>query len=626
MSNIKSNIDECGLISNTIAKGMGMDIISVLAEKIDNSLDAGSSKINVTIDNLKLKYNLNGQNKEIEGDVLIISDDGKGMSQHDGSLLSLISLFRTNENESGNGIYGIGSIASDLAIGYQENNFDGKLTLYFTKSEEIDQDYEVVIPWFNILKNTSEKNVWSSKISSNNISNTNLKIFNVFRINERSGTTVINFFNDSSLKNFNIKELSYFVKKTYYSYLKTGVKIVIKNNITEKEEVCNNNNLIDFLSLDLVKNDKSKGSYVECKVDAYCEKDSDKYGFKVDIVKYSLGKTNIKFKNQTLKAIAKDQNPTYLSTNDTFENYVHMGTYDFVITLVGTDIINQDSGIMRDHLGKSDASQYTGLVVKRNNRILASPTRLEFNRTTQDGTHWRACLSWNSNKMLDSLIKPQLNKSQLNTDDFNKTLYRTLSLVLKQFYRPFYNQTFVDKINIKDWVYTKKNSKKVSKKNPTKVTDPSPSFEKSSKKSSKKKSITISNVKIRKSFNLTQENEVLLKQSSKCNLLDVKLDGAFMPYDRDHIDNDSSNNSTDNLQLISIIAHRLKTNYYENNKKEGYELMTKDPGFFIANMINNLSKSKHFIRYMNSKKVSINTNHSSLINGLLNLNEKNYDV
>ena len=72
MSNIKSNIDECGLISNTIAKGMGMDIISVLAEKIDNSLDAGASRINVTIDNLKLKYNLNGQNREIEVDVLII--------------------------------------------------------------------------------------------------------------------------------------------------------------------------------------------------------------------------------------------------------------------------------------------------------------------------------------------------------------------------------------------------------------------------------------------------------------------------------------------------------------------------------------------------------------------------
>ena len=498
MSNIKSNIDECGLISNTIAKGMGMDIISVLAEKIDNSLDAGSSKINIIIDKMKLKYNLNGQNKEIDGDVLIISDNGKGMSQHNGSLSSLISLFKTNENESGNGIYGIGSIASDLAIGYQENNFDGKLTLYFTKSEEIDQDYEVIIPWFSILKNTGEKNVWSSKISSNNISNTNFKIFNLFRIDERSGTTVINFFNDSSLKNFNIKELSYFVKKTYYSYLKTGVKIVIKNNITNEEEVCNNTNLIDFLSLDLVKNDKSKGSYVECKVEAYREENGDKYGFKVNVGKYSLGKTNIKFKNQTLKAIAKDQNPTYLSTNDTFENYIHIGTYDFIITLVGTDIINQDSGIMREHTGKSDASYYTGLVVKRNNRILASPTRLEFNRTTQDGTHWRACLSWNSNKMLDSLIKPQLNKSQLNTEDFNKTLYRTLSLVLRQFYRPFYNQTIIDKIDCKNWIYIKKNSKKESKKTLTKVTDSS-----SSKKSSKKKSLSISKVKISKSFNLT---------------------------------------------------------------------------------------------------------------------------
>ena len=77
-----------------------------------------------------------------------------------------------------------------------------------------------------------------------------------------------------------------------------------------------------------------------------------------------------------------------------------------------------------------------------------------------------------------------------------------------------------------------------------------------------------------------------------------------------------------------MIAHRLKTNYYENNKKNGYELMKNDPGYFIAKMINSLSKSKYFINYMNSKKISLNTNHSSMINGLLNLNanDKNIEI
>lgn len=45
-------------------------------------------------------------------------------------------------------------------------------------------------------------------------------------------------------------------------------------------------------------------------------------------------------------------------------------------------------------------------------------------------------------------------------------------------------------------------------------------------------------------------------------------------------------------------------------------------------MINSLSKSKYFINYMNSKKISINTNQSSMINGLLNLNsnDKNIEI
>ena len=624
MSNSKSNIDEYGLITNTISKGMGMNFLSVLSEKIDNSLDANAKNIEIVIDHKKIKYNFQGENKVIEGDVLIISDDGDGMCEKDNSLSSLISLFKINDKQDGNGIYGIGSIASDLAIGYQENNFNDKLTLYFTKSHKIDQDYEVVIPWFNILGSTGEKNVWTSKVSSNNISNTNLKLFNQLRNNSKSGTTVVNIFNDSFVKNFNIKEISYFIKKTYYSYLKTGVSIVIKNN-TIKEgvvEICDKTNLIDILSLELIKEDKTKGCYIETKVKAYYDIESDKYGFKIIIGNYNLGKTKLDFKIQTLKSIAKDQNPTSLSGDDNFEDFQYLGDYNFTITLVNADVIQKDSMIMRDHVGKSDASEYTGLYFNRNLRILTSPTRLEYNRTTQDGTHWRSCLSWTNNKKLDALIKPQLNKSQLNLEDINRTLYRTLSLFLKQFYRSFYKNIIEPKRSVKEWDYKKKESKKASKKVSVKVKKvviP----QGISKKGSKKKSV---NVKIRRGFNLSQVNEVLINQRSKCNLLDVELDKIFMPYDRDHIDNDSSNNSTENLQLLSMIAHRLKTNYYENNKKNGYELMKNDPGYFIAKMINSLSKSKYFINYMNSKKISLNTNHSSMINGLLNLNANDKNI
>ena len=622
MSNSKSNINEYGLITNTISKGMGMNFLSVLSEKIDNSLDANAKNIEIIIDHKKIKYNFQGENKVIKGDVLIISDDGDGMCEKDSSLASLISLFKINENYEGNGIYGIGSIASDLAIGYKDNIFNDKLTLYFTKSNKIDQDYEVVIPWFNILGNKDEKNVWTSKVSSNNISNTNSKLFNLLRKNRKSGTTVINIFNDSFVKNFNIKEISYFIKKTYYSYLKTGVHIVIKNKTLKNElvEICDKTNLIDILSLQLIKKDKTKGCYIETKVKAYYDIESDKYGFKIIIGNYNLGKTKLDFKIQTLKSIAKDQNPTTLSGDDSFEDFQYLGDYNFTITLVNGDIIQQDSMIMKDHVNKSDASEYTGLYFNRNLRILTSPMRLEYNRTTQDGTHWRSCLSWTNNKKLDALIKPQLNKSQLNLEDINRTLYRTLSLFLKQFYRSFYKNIIESKKSVKEWDYKNKESKKISKKVSVKVKKV---FHKTIP--SKKKSV---NVKIRKAFNLTQVNEVLVNQTSKCNLLDVELDKIFMPYDKDHIDNDSSNNSTENLQLLSMIAHRLKTNYYENDKKDGYKLIKNDPGYFIAKMINSLSKSKYFINYMNSKKISINTNQSSMINGLLNLNsnDKNIEI
>ena len=35
---------------------------------------------------------------------------------------------------------------------------------------------------------------------------------------------------------------------------------------------------------------------------------------------------------------------------------------------------------------------------------------------------------------MDDLIRPQLNKSQINKGDFNKTLYRAISLFVKTFY------------------------------------------------------------------------------------------------------------------------------------------------------------------------------------------------
>lgn len=94
-----------------------------------------------------------------------------------------------------------------------------------------------------------------------------------------------------------------------------------------------------------------------------------------------------------------------------------------------------------------------------------------------------------------------------------------------------------------------------------------------------------------------------------------------MPFDKDHIDNNSNNHADNNLQILSCWAHRLKTDKYVHKKNEGYEIITKNPGYFIARTINILSKSKHFKKLMEEDKVHIKNNRN---NGILIINE-NYE-
>ena len=77
-----------------------------------------------------------------------------------------------------------------------------------------------------------------------------------------------------------------------------------------------------------------------------------------------------------------------------------------------------------------------------------------------------------------------------------------------------------------------------------------------------------------------------------------------MPYDKDHIDSDSSNVSDENLQLLTLIAHRHKTNLDQNSKKE-YNTMIDQKGIFITKMINSLSNSKYFKKLFDSGKIAI---------------------
>ena len=607
MAGLNSTISEAGLIKNTIKKGVGMSFKSVIFEKVDNSIDAGAKNITITLEKFKFNVKVNSKKKHIDSYALIVSDDGIGMSEENGSLQSLLSLFKINENNRKNGIFGIGSIASDLAVGDKPSD---KITMYFTKSPDNDDDIELVIPWGDIFLDKSD-NVWSNKISTNNISTINKQIFERYKINDKQGTVVINIFNEEYLDKINFQELYYNLRKTYYSDSLLNLNFKINDKLDKKEYKINKKNTIDVLSLEKIKKDKNLGCYIKSTINTYYHHDKKQYAFKIIINDYQLGETIIN-KNfiKYLIPISCTQNPKEFSDEENLEEWELYGKFNFLITLVTADIVNFDGNLMKEHLDRSDVSEYTGLYLERNNRILNNPIPLWHLRNTQSGNYWRCKLSWSNNKKLDDLIRPQLNKSQINTEDINKTLYRAMSLFVKEFYNKsefsFYDFVIQNKNKCSSWnLYENQENKK--------------DFNKTNKKTSKSKEIIKNDVvknnsdkrninkelKIiknvcRKSFNPKQENSTLLKQGARCKILDVKLDQVYMPYDKDHKDGNSSNNNTDNLQLLSLITHRHKT-----HNEDVFKKMNDNKGIFIANMINCLSSSKYFKELYNSGKIKI---------------------
>ena len=293
---------------------------------------------------------------------------------------------------------------------------------------------------------------WSNKVNVNNISNINSKLFNKYRINNTNGTTIINFFENFYNQDINCEELEFYIKKFYYKSLINGLQIKITNNLlVEKIEYnINSSNNIDVLAINKIKENLNLGCYINSTIECFHNKEKDIYCYIFKIVNYHLGKTIIdksKFKKYIHPHINQTIPRNFIDNLD-LDGWLKIGEFKLNLSFVTQSLVEVDKKLMANAVGKSNSSEYTGLYFERNNRILSKPISVWNLRNTQSGNYWRSILIWKNNKELDNLIKPQLNKSQLNPQNVEKTLFRGISLFIKGFYDQFYKKIIEEKIKL----------------------------------------------------------------------------------------------------------------------------------------------------------------------------------
>jgi hypothetical protein len=155
----------------------------------------------------------------------------------------------------------------------------------------------------------------------------------------------------------------------------------------------------------------------------------------------------------------------------------------------------------------------------------------------------------------------------MNESSINKLLFRGISILVKKFYNSYVKDAKfnLDNFNNKDTVIdlkSKKNSKKKSKKKKKKVKKITLTDSDSDSSSSDSGSSNTKKKKFKKRRGFSEDTKNIVKQQSnyRCAITDVKLETGVIDFDLDHIDNDSSNNDLENCQILSLQAHRNKTN------------------------------------------------------------------
>jgi hypothetical protein len=104
----------------------------------------------------------------------------------------------------------------------------------------------------------------------------------------------------------------------------------------------------------------------------------------------------------------------------------------------------------------------------------------------------------------------------------------------------------------------------------------------------------------RRNFSMETKLEVLKKQECRDVDFDFRLLDDILPLDYDHKNGQSSNNSTENCQALSVISHALKS-----RRPDVLERHRAKPLEYIVDLLNCITSSRVFIEAYTKNKIHI---------------------
>lgn len=105
----------------------------------------------------------------------------------------------------------------------------------------------------------------------------------------------------------------------------------------------------------------------------------------------------------------------------------------------------------------------------------------------------------------------------------------------------------------------------------------------------------------RKNFSMETKLEVIKQQECRDCEFDFRLLDDVLPIDYDHINGQPFNNSKENCQALSVVSHALKT-----RRPKIFEKHKQNPVKYIVELLNCITSSAYFIDAYVSNKIGIN--------------------